>query len=161
MEDTMRETVESPRKALEDLEQLGVGQPEPLNRLVRRIAKSIGIYPVPNLAVDVCVRAYTDMLQEQCKDKKQTPEARALAGRIAYCNSLPRLNDSDSIRDFIACVVHGMAINAIPSTEGTKLLYGAQVAQTALPSPKRHKKRNKSAQKASGNHPATPTQSAA
>lgn len=161
MEETLRENVEFAREAIENFENLGRQKPEPLNRLVRRMAEVAGIYPVPNLAVDVCVASFTEMMQDLRKDKKQTLESLALAGRVAYCNLLPRLNDSDSIRDFIACVVHGMAINVIPSSEGTRLLYGAQVAQTALPSPKRHKKRNKSTQNTAGNHPATPTQSAA
>jgi hypothetical protein len=78
---------------------------------------------------------------------------------MAYCTAMPRLADSESIREFIACVVHGMGIGAIPSAEGTRLLYGAQVAHSALPSPKRRKKRNKSAQNTPGNQPPTPTSS--
>jgi hypothetical protein len=54
----------------------------------------------------------------------------------------------DCIRDFIACVVHGIAIGAIPSSEGTRLLYRAQVAHSALSrgrkaAQKAHQKRTK------------------
>jgi hypothetical protein len=91
------------------------------------------------------------------KDVREKDIARA--GQTAYCTVLPRLSDPNSIREFIACVVHGMAIGVIPSSEGTRLLYGAQVAHSALPSPKRNKKHNKTAQKQPGNQPATPTPS--
>jgi len=160
MEETLQQNVASLQTLIETAERLGMSEPEPLNRLVSKMAKITGVYPVPNIAVEVCCGAYLEVLQEHRK-KKMSAEAAAHAGRLAYCNSLPRLSDADCVRDFIACVVHGMAIGAIPSTEGTRLLYGAQVANSALPSPKRRKKRNKSAQNMPGNQPLTPTPSMA
>jgi hypothetical protein len=53
--------------------------------------------------------------------------------------------------------VRGMAAGALPSPEGTQPDLGAQAAHSAAPSPKRRQKRNKSVQKAHGNHPAKPT----
>ena len=54
---------------------------------------------------------------------------------------MPQLSGYDNIRDFIACVVNAMLIGAIEDNQGTKLLYGAQVAlatvrrQPAAPKP--------------------------
>jgi hypothetical protein len=58
------------------------------------------------------------------------------AGRVdaahAYRSALPPLSGSESIRDFIACVAHGMFTGAIEGNDGSKLLYAAQVAFTAV-----------------------------
>jgi hypothetical protein len=45
---------------------------------------------------------------------------------------MPSLSGPDNIRDFIACVAHGMLIGAIRDTDGARLLYAAQVARGAL-----------------------------
>jgi hypothetical protein len=160
MEETLEQNVATLRALLETAERLGMHETEPLNHLISKMARLTGVYPVPNVAVEVCCSAYVSVLQEH-REQKMSAEVAAHAGRLAYCDSLPRLSDADCVRDFIACVVHGMAIGAIPSTEGTRLLYGAQVANSALPSPKRRKKRNKSAQNTPGNQPLTPTPSMA
>ena len=159
MNEKIRNAVQTAQASMEDLRRLGIEKPEPLNRFVRRLAEQAGMYPLPNLAVDICVDTYTKLMQEE-GSQNLSAQSLALKSRIAYCALLPRLSDSDSLRDFIACVVHGMAIGVIPSTEGTRLLYGAQVAIAALPSPKRYKKRTKTTQNTPGNHPATPTPSA-
>jgi hypothetical protein len=160
MEETLQQNAATLQALIETAERQGLRESTPLNRLVTKMAKIAGVYPIPDIAVEACVSIYTTILKEQL-EKKASREAIAHAGRIAYCGALPRLTDADCIRDFISCVVHGMAIGAIPSTEGTRLLYGAQVAHSALPSPKRHKKRNKSAQNTQGNQPLTKTESAA
>jgi hypothetical protein len=49
-----------------------------------------------------------------------------------YCRYLPEVCDYESARDFIACVIYGMGIEAISMERGTKLLYGAQVALAAF-----------------------------
>jgi hypothetical protein len=51
---------------------------------------------------------------------------------IAYRRAMPSLSGPDNIRDFIACVAHGMLIGAIRDTDGARLLYAAQVARGAL-----------------------------
>jgi hypothetical protein len=53
-----------------------------------------------------------------------------------YCRNLPEICDYESARDFIACVVYGMSIEAIAVERGTKLLYGAQVALAAFRPPR-------------------------
>jgi hypothetical protein len=158
MEDSIRKIVEVAKESLEAAERLGIREPEPLNQLIQKMGRLTGMYPIPHLAVEVCCSSYLSITQ-QLRENKHSEDAVSRAGQIAYCSVLPRLSDAESIREFIACVVHGMAVGAIPSTEGTRLLYGAQVAHSALPSPKRHNKRNKSAQKTPGNQLPTPTPS--
>lgn len=158
MDESIRKIIEDARESLAAAEKLGIGEPEPLNRLFQKMGKIAGMYPIPHLAVEVCCESYLNITQP-LREKKISEENIARAGQMAYCTAMPRLADSESIREFIACVVHGMAIGAIPSQEGTRLLYGAQVAHSALPSQKRRKKRNKSAQNTPGNQPSTPTPS--
>lgn len=50
----------------------------------------------------------------------------------AYCNAMPMLSGFDGIRDFIACVAHGVLIEAIPEKRAGHLLYAAQVALATL-----------------------------
>jgi hypothetical protein len=58
-------------------------------------------------------------------------EHRVLAARSAgeaYCGAMPSLTGEQNIRDFIACVAHGILLQAIEEKNGGKLLYAAQVA---------------------------------
>ena len=158
MQENIRKIVDAARQSVETADHLGIREPEPLNQFFQRMGRIAGIYPVPNLAVEICYRSYISETQKLL-EKNMSQEKLSQLGQIAYCAVLPRLSDPDSIREFIACVVHGMAIGAIPSTEGTRLLYGAQVAHSGLPSPKRRKKVRKSAQHTPGNQPTTPTPS--
>jgi hypothetical protein len=50
----------------------------------------------------------------------------------AYCKAMPPLDSFESIRDFIACVAHGILINAIPQKRANQLIYAARVALSAL-----------------------------
>jgi hypothetical protein len=49
----------------------------------------------------------------------------------AYCRAMPPLVGSHNIRDFIACVSHGVLIGVIKAGDSAKLLYAAQVALAA------------------------------
>ena len=49
-------------------------------------------------------------------------------GKMAYRQAMPCLSDQASIRDFVACVTHGMVLRLIPNQDGGKLLYAANVA---------------------------------
>jgi hypothetical protein len=51
----------------------------------------------------------------------------------AYREALPPLRGSENIRDFIACVAHGLAIDVFDAREASKMLYAAQVAAAAEP----------------------------
>ena len=52
---------------------------------------------------------------------------------LAYRSSMPQPTTREAIQDYIACVLHGIAIEAIDQGTGTRLLYGAQIAIGALP----------------------------
>jgi len=137
----MFDLFEEAKADLENYKSLGLPKPEPVGRFYARLAEEANTYPVPNLAVEICLQAYI-------RNKKKLLEKGGKAadvewtGRIAYAAYLPKLSNADCIRDFIACVVYGMAIGAIPSSEGTRLLYGAQVAHSALPGGKKRRRKH-------------------
>lgn len=137
-------TVES-RMAIYDLlkkvEEAGAVKHEPPGKVHKRLAQYAGIYPVPNLAVEACDRVFAHMTQEAI-DQGKPHEAAMRIGKVGYCAAMPKLSGATNIRDFIACVTYAMALEIIPGSEGTRLLYAAQVAHMALT--KRPKKRNKS-----------------
>lgn len=82
--------------------------------------------------------------------EKAKPDVVKECGRIMYWNTLPKHINRECIRDFIACVVHGMAVGSIPGPEAGRLLYGAQVAQQALPAVRKWRKNSsKTSSKAS------------
>ena len=60
--------------------------------------------------------------------------------RRAYQLAMPPLTGSRNVRNFIACVTHGMLLGALDGNEATKLLYAAQVAHTARCSNSKTKK---------------------
>ena len=57
--------------------------------------------------------------------------ARHQAG-AAYCDAMPLLAGYENIRDFIACMAHGILIGAIPASKSGQLLYAAQVALSTV-----------------------------
>lgn len=87
-----------------------------------------------NSAVARCCQAYMQTIQTARKAHKDRFSARTCANE-AYRNAMPPLSGSENIRDFIACVAHGILINAINSSDGARLLYASQVAQGALEKP--------------------------
>jgi hypothetical protein len=58
-----------------------------------------------------------------------------VAAHKAFQKSLPPLTGLENIRNFIACVAHGMLVGAILSPDGARLLYAAQIAKSAAHSP--------------------------
>jgi len=76
-----------------------------------------------------CLQAYTRALQAGPKGESQYRLERA--AKAAYRSAMPPLSGSRNIRDFVACVAHAMAIDAIDGRGGAKLLYAAQVANAA------------------------------
>jgi hypothetical protein len=81
--------------------------------------------PFPeNLAVAYCCQAFNDALKAAMERREPAYTKACKAYRLA----MPPLSGPENIRDFIACVAHGMLINAIDIKEGTKYLYAAQVA---------------------------------
>jgi hypothetical protein len=55
------------------------------------------------------------------------------AASDAYKAALPFLSSRASIRDFIACVAHGMALKVFWNDEGPKMIAAAKAAIAALP----------------------------
>jgi hypothetical protein len=81
-------------------------------------------------AVTLCEQAW---VRAQVKEMAEGAEVIA-ASKIAnksYILAMPPLVGLSNIRDFIACVTHGVLFGAIQSNESTKLLYAAQVALAA------------------------------
>jgi hypothetical protein len=122
---------------LKQIDDAGLPKPESPGQVYARAAGYSGIYPLPNLAVSICEKSFTDATTQAMQEEKSDKIIR-LAGKLAYCTVMPKLSGAANIRDFIACVTYAI----IPGPEGTRLLYGAQVAHTALT--KRPNKRGKS-----------------
>jgi hypothetical protein len=80
-----------------------------------------------NPAIARCLSALIRAYKEGKAKNQSDYESSDLAHR-AYRKAMPRLSGYDNIRDFIACVAHGMLIGAIDGDDGTRLLYAAQVA---------------------------------
>jgi len=83
-----------------------------------------------NPAIAYCLQAYTDALQASL-NKGESSYGAKTAAKAAYRSALPPLTGSRNIRDFVACIAHAMAIEAIDGREGARLLYAAQVAGVA------------------------------
>jgi hypothetical protein len=69
---------------------------------------------------------------ERDMEVKRAGAARAIKkANRAYREALPPLRGEENIRDFIACVAHGMALDVFDTKEASKMLYAAQVAASA------------------------------
>jgi hypothetical protein len=126
---------------LQQIDDSGLPAPQSPGRALERVARFGGVYPVPNLAVSICEKCFVDATARAMQEGKPEHIVR-LAGKLAYCTAMPKLSGAGNIRDFIACVSYAMLLGIIPGSEGTRHLYGAQVAHSALT--KRPKKRGKS-----------------
>jgi hypothetical protein len=84
-------------------------------------------YVNPALARCCLAHAEAHLLEWEKGDRCRMTYPSSECGR-AFRSALPPLLGPQNIRDFVACVAHGMAINAIDEARGTKLLYAAQVA---------------------------------
>lgn len=84
-----------------------------------------------NPVVACCCSAW-DQAFQQARAQGKGEIFASLDAAKAYRRNLPALDNSDIIRDFIACVTQGMLLGAIEGADGTRLLYAAQVANTTL-----------------------------
>ncbi|MFY9854877.1 MAG: hypothetical protein WAK26_13465 [Terracidiphilus sp.] len=87
--------------------------------------------PTRNAAVVRCCTARESSLRESRAKALNRFETKDNAN-AAYCDAMPDLSGHQNIRDFIACVAHGMVTGVIHAIEGPKFLYAAQVAIGAL-----------------------------
>jgi hypothetical protein len=100
--------------------------------------------PTRNPAVQRCYLARKHSLE--CSQKKGLDSYNTQENASeAYRNAMPDLSGYENIRDFIACITHGMLSNVIDTIEGPKFLYAAQIAVGAL----RHEPKDQK-------HPAAP-----
>ena len=87
--------------------------------------------PQRNPAVQHCCAA-RELSLEESRTANTNDYTTKIRASEAYCGAMPDLSGYQDIRDFIACVAHGMLIGAIDAIEGPKLLYAAQVASGVL-----------------------------
>ncbi len=85
-----------------------------------------------NSAVVCCDDAWQRAYKAALASEKHRVAALMDANQ-AYCRAMPPLSGAQNIRDFIACVAHGMLINVIHEKSAPKLLYAAQMAHNTLP----------------------------
>jgi len=88
--------------------------------------------PHPSATVQRCCAVYHQALAQGANDPKTREKAKE-----AYRNSMPFLSTHADIRDFIACVAHGMLLNIFWIDEGPRLIAAAKAALAALPHPSR------------------------
>lgn len=84
-----------------------------------------------NPVVAQCLQLWNSTYKANLAINQTKFEARDCAGE-AYRNAMPPLDGHDNIRNFIACVAHGVLIGAIDHKDSSKLLYAAQVALSLL-----------------------------
>jgi hypothetical protein len=87
-----------------------------------------------NRAVETCCKAHARALKA-AKKQSDSQSFAADQAEKAYRKAMPTLSGSENIRDFIACVVRGMLIDAIPNPVGSRLLYAAQLASAVRTQP--------------------------
>ncbi len=86
-----------------------------------------------NAAVARCCNASTDAHDAALAAGKNRISA-GLDAAAAYRKTMPPLSGQDNIRDFVACIAHGMLIGILLGPDCARLLYAAQVAHSTLPS---------------------------
>jgi hypothetical protein len=98
---------------------------EPLPAILN--AANLSNPALANSAVARCCQIWQSVFRAEL----ERGEHRVLAARSAgeaFCGAMPPLTGEQNIRDFIACVAHGILLRAIEEKSGGKLLYAAQVA---------------------------------
>jgi hypothetical protein len=87
-----------------------------------------------NPSVAHCCQAYNDAMQA-ARAQGESQYGSTQAAERAYRNAMPPLSGADNIRDFIACVAHGMLLEAIKGSDSARLLYATQIAYGAVEKP--------------------------
>ena len=70
---------------------------------------------------------------KSCMEDHDNEYTAATQASEAFRNAMPLLDGYDGVRNFIACVAHGILIGAISEKRGGQLLYAAQVAMASIP----------------------------
>ncbi len=90
--------------------------------------------PADNPAIARCCQAFDRARRSNIARTKGGVGA-DLDGKDAYRKAMPPLSGLGNIRDFIACVAHGMLIRAIDESQGARLLYAAHIAYSTADKP--------------------------
>jgi hypothetical protein len=83
-----------------------------------------------SVAVVRCIQSWNRTMMKEVAAGTDILAARRLAN-ASYKMVMPPLVGLANIKDFIACVSHGLLMGTIQSKDSTKLLYAAQVALAA------------------------------
>ncbi|HEV2322963.1 MAG TPA: hypothetical protein VGS10_03325 [Terracidiphilus sp.] len=94
-------------------------------------SKTSQFTPLRSPAVQLCRQAFFRSIEEGKARKLDSYDILRESHR-AFREAMPHLTTAAGIRDFIACVTDGMMIDVFSATQGSKLLYAAQVASGAL-----------------------------
>ena len=87
--------------------------------------------PARNAAVERCCAA-RDLARAQCRARNAEKYETFKQGAEAYRNAFPDLSGYENIRDFVACISHGLLTGDISPVDSPQYLYAAQVAISAL-----------------------------
>lgn len=90
-----------------------------------------------NPAIARCLDAYMRTYKAAMRRGKGNSLA-TIGADTAFRTAMPSLTGHENIRDFVACVAHGMLMGVIRGPEAARLLYAAQVATVtarSLPAP--------------------------
>jgi hypothetical protein len=101
-------------------------------------------------AIDRCCQAWYKAFKN-AQAKGTNPVSVRLRANEAYRYAMPPLTSTENIRDFVACVVHGMMVGAIIDELAARWLYAAQITTSMFKQAKRPKSLKK---KASGSRSA-------
>ena len=96
--------------------------------------------PYDNPAIARCIDAWNKAYNEAMEEDQEDESSAQSAAAEAYRNAMPPLMGARNIREFIACTAHGILIEAIRSSDATRLLYAAQVAAGAHRAKSKNKK---------------------
>ena len=90
-----------------------------------------GPAPDASQAVARCSQVWDDAYAAEFLKRQSVFDAKD-AAVAAYSRAMPTPSSEDGIRDFIACVTHGILLGAFQDKQASQLLYAAQVASGAL-----------------------------
>jgi hypothetical protein len=89
----------------------------------------------PKTAIRRCCaawqRAFNAYVEQRGKGDGLDKLFAAIDAGEAYCNAMPMLAGQDGVRDFLACVAHGILIGAIPHEKSSHLIAAARVTLAA------------------------------
>jgi hypothetical protein len=134
---------------------------EPLSPAVQRCCEARNAVFIRNVKIaqpdlDPDASINTTQLAAILKNAGILYETQSIAS-AAYRYAMPDPGTRQGIKDYIACILHGMTVEAISKRDGAALLAGARIALAAHRS-----RKGKGAEKANtSGHPKIPAQPAA